>query len=527
MSRRRLIPAIAGSLALATLTLMPLSSATAEPTGVPAADDIVGAGSDTTMFALDNLAYGTTIDGVFVPGYNQGKTSALLQSWDAGPSYTANITPKAGAAETTRPNGSGDGKSRLYGSGDNPAFNFARSSSALSSTEVSNGLWAVPFAADGLKMAVDSANTNAPAGVTAKQLVDIYQGTTTNWKDLGGQDAPIHPLIPQAGSGTRSFFLGLLKAANGGVDITLDTTKVKETQEHSDTDIKADPDAIAPFSTGRARSLSTVKLLADSAHGGFDATRAVYDVVRQADLTAPWFAPIFGENGFICSDAAKTLIYAGGLDQLARSNGTTGVCGQPTQGTTTDFTLNGASSSHATATKLGVTISGQKVSLKATVSSDSLTPVGSVTFKDGTKTVGTVNVQGGVGLKTLTGVAPGSHSYKAVYTSSSSLFTGSTSAVRTVAVKGASKTTVSMKSTFSATTRQKAIVAVTTLGHAAAGKVLAKLGTKTLASGALSRGKVTITLPKLTRGKHTLTFAYLGNATTAASRATKTVTVTR
>ena len=527
MSRRRLSPVLAGSLALAALTLMPLSSASADPTGTPAADDIVGAGSDTTMFALDNLAYGATIDGVFVPGYNQGKTSALLQTWDAGPSYSPNITPKTGAAQTTRPNGSGDGKSRLFGSGDNPAFNFARSSSALSSTEVSAGLWAVPFAADGLKMAVDSASTNAPAGVTAKQLVDIYQGTVTNWKDLGGQDAPIHPLIPQSGSGTRSFFLAQLKAANGGVDITLDTTKVKETQEHSDTDIKADPDAIAPFSTGRARSFSTVKLLTDTAHGGFDATRAVYNVVRQADLTAPWFAPIFGKDGFICSDAAKPLIYAGGLSQLQRNNGTNGVCGEPTQGATTDFTLNGASSSHATTTKLGATVSGQKVTLKATVASDSLTPVGSVTFKDGTKTVGTVNLQGGVALKTLTGVAPGSHTYKAVYTSGSSLFTGSTSSVRSVSVKGASKTTVSMKSTFPATTRQKAVVAVTTLGHAATGKVVVKLGAKQVAAGTLANGKVTITLPKLARGKHTLTFSYLGNTTTAASRATKTVTVTR
>lgn len=527
MSRRRLSPVLTGSLALAALTLVPLSSATADPTGTPAATDIVGAGSDTTMFAMDNAAYGTTIDGTFVPGYNQGKTSALLQTFDAGPDYSPNITPKVGAAETTRPNGSGDGKSRLYGTGNNPAFDFARSSSALSSAEVSAGLWAIPFAKDGLEMAVDATSTNAPAAVTPQQLVSIYQGQTTNWKDLGGKDAPIHPLIPQSGSGTRSFFLAQLKAANNGVDITLDTTKVKETQEHSDTDIKADPDAIAPFSTGRARSFSTIKLLADGAHGGFDATRAVYNVVRGADLNAPWFAPIFGTDGFLCSDAAKPLIYAGGLDQLQRPSGGAGVCGQPTQSATTDFAVNGASTKHATTTALAAAASAQKVTLKATVASDGITPVGSVTFKDGTKTVGTVNLQGGVGLKTLTGVAPGSHSYKAVYTSSSSLFTGSTSGTKTVSVKGASKTTVSMKSTFSATTRQKAVVTVTTLGHAAAGKVVAKMGTKTLASGTLSAGKVTITLPKIAKGKHTLTFSYLGNTTTAASRATKTVTVTR
>jgi len=521
MSRSRFSALVAGSLAVGALGLLPLAgTASAEPTSTPAVTDIVGVGSDTTQFAMNYLIDGALVNGTQVDGYNHGRTSALLQSFDAaGSGLTASITPKQGAGSITRPNGSGAGKALLYGAGNNASIDYARSSSSLSTDEVSAGLWQVPFAVDGLKMAVDATSTHAPASIAATDVVKIYNGTYTDWAQLGGTAGTIAPLIPQAGSGTRKFFLDQLKAANGGVDVTL-AASVQETQEHSDTDLKANPDAIAPFSTGRAKTTPTIELL-----GGFNAKRALYNVVRAGDLGKAWFSGIFGETGFICSSAAKSLIEHAGFDQLARSNGTTGVCGEATQAATTDFATNDGTA-HATTSKVTGTATGQKVSLKVTVSSD-VTPAGQVRVLDGTKTVATKFLQGGVGLVSLSGVTPGTHSYKAVYTPASDYWTGSTSAAKSLAVKGASRTTVSMPSTFSTTRRVKATISVTTLGKPASGKVVVRMGTHQIAAGTLSAGQVTVLLPRLAKGKHTLTFAYLGNARTAASKVTKTVTVTR
>ena len=56
---------------------------------------------------------------------------------------------------------------------------------------------------------VDPANT--VEDLTKDQLTSIYDGTVTNWKDVGGNDAPIVVVGREAGSGTRGAFEELLK----------------------------------------------------------------------------------------------------------------------------------------------------------------------------------------------------------------------------------------------------------------------------------------------------------------------------
>ncbi len=141
-------------------------------------------------------------------------------------------------------------------------------------------------------------------------------------------------MLPQSGSGTRSFFLAQLKAANGNVDVTLASTVVS-VQEHDSAPIAADANAVGPFSTARfATASSGIKL-----EGGFSAQRAIYNVVRGSDLTASWYSGTFGPSGFLCSGAGLTLIQAAGFQQLAGAlDG--GVCGVATQTATTNFTVN-------------------------------------------------------------------------------------------------------------------------------------------------------------------------------------------
>ena len=326
---------------LATVLAGVIAASVAGPASAdftPQPKDIVGSGSDTTQFAMNNVADGAISSGLFAAGYNSG-ASARLVSWDAittdGLTHNS-ITLKAGTTPIVRPNGSTEGKALLWGATNNTAANFARSSSSLSAAEIAGNVYLVPFAKDGIELAVRASGHNSPASITPAQMVNIYKGTTTNWNQIGGTAGTIVPMIPQPGSGTRATFEAQLKAANGGVAVVLGAAVV-EVQEHDAAPIAANANAVAPFSTGRASFAPSISLVEGA--GSWAYTRALYNVVRQADLTKPFFSSIFGADGYLCSGGAQPLVEAAGFQQLAVSiDG--GVCGVPTQAATSNFTVN-------------------------------------------------------------------------------------------------------------------------------------------------------------------------------------------
>lgn len=57
---------------------------------------------------------------------------------------------------------------------------------------------------DGIALLVNPNNT--VKDITLEQVKDIYTGKITNWKDLGGKDAPIVVVSREEGSGTRDAF---------------------------------------------------------------------------------------------------------------------------------------------------------------------------------------------------------------------------------------------------------------------------------------------------------------------------------
>lgn len=516
MSARRYVAGLAVA-AAAVATLANTTAAHADPSFTPKADDIVGAGSDTSQFALAYLANGLTIDGQAVAGYNAGRTSARLASFDATGGGT--VVLQEGAAAVTRPNGSSAGKNLLHGAGNNPHVDYARSSSGLNATEVSGGLWAFPFALDVLEMAT-ATTTNAPITLTEQQILKIYTGEITNWNQVGGTAGTIVPMIPQSGSGTRSFFESELKRINGGSTATLATT-VKEVQEHDDTLIKANPNAIAPFSAGRASLEGTVRLVG----GQFSAKRALYNVVRQADLENASITSLFAASGFVCSDDARPLIEAAGFDQLARvADG--GVCGEPTQAATSNFATNEFA---VTSTTLVATAGAGTVTLTATVAADGNAADGKVDFYEGETKVGTASLAQGRAVLNLTGVTPGQHSYSARFVPAvGARFEASDSTAVAVGVKVAASGSVALAP--SATTYGKSAKATVTLtgsGEAPTGTVKATVGSST-ATGTLNAGKAVLTLPAtVAAGTYTVKVAYAGDATYAAGSFTAKLTVAK
>ncbi|MEV4760393.1 substrate-binding domain-containing protein [Micromonospora sp. NPDC049559] len=286
-------------------------SAQADPgAGItPAATDIVGVGSDTTEFVVQDL----------VDLWNTTHTPKAYSFHATG---TSPITTKSGCASITRPNGSSAGITALLNTaavGGNDCVDFARSSRAITAAEDAT-LDAYAFATDGLRIAVPRDNDGAGSDVASNKPASLVLNTANlailyrcqadiagsnadfdgveEWSDLvAGATGTPRPMIPQAGSGTRSFFLqatglteaDLLTQSEGGC--------VQEVQEHDATPVNANAGAFAPFST--ARFVSTVapvktadngtnkpiNLLGDNIPSGdnaahFSATRQVFNVAK-------------------------------------------------------------------------------------------------------------------------------------------------------------------------------------------------------------------------------------------------------
>lgn len=76
---------------------------------------------------------------------------------------------------------------------------------ALTEKEIAQyGLKSYPFALDGVAVVVHP--SNPVSGLTARQVRDIFSGAITRWKDVGGNDAPIHLFSRDEASGTREVF---------------------------------------------------------------------------------------------------------------------------------------------------------------------------------------------------------------------------------------------------------------------------------------------------------------------------------
>lgn len=519
--RRTVAGALSGALVASALlaTQAPAAHA-ADPddtTFTPVAADLIGVGSDTSQHAVWSLANAWNAQSP-VPAFKVATFAAT-----GGGTITL---PTTGAV--TRPNGSGSGKNLLHGGTNNVDVDFARSSSTLNAGEISDGLQQFPFALDEMVMVVsNSTPSNAPASLTPAQIVGIYKGEITNWSQIDAtKSGVIAPKIPQSGSGTYAFFVAQLKAMNGGADVAL-AGSVASVQEHDDTAVKNDPNAIAPFSVGRAELLGET-LRTES---GWSAKRALYNVVRGVDVTDPEVQAVFGPTGFFCSDAARSLIRDAGFGQLdSEEDG--GVCGLQTTSPTSNFQLNGHDD---TPTAVGTTVNtaatspgARKVTLKATVAPN--TAAGTITFRDGATVVATgVAVVNGVATRALTSVKPGTHRYAAQFVpANAEAFTGSTDPTpASVLVRTTAAISESFPSAVARGARARGTITVALAGTTtkATGTVVVKLGTKVIGKGTLRSGKVTLTLARLTKGKKKLVVTWGGD--TLAPRTSKVFYVTQ
>lgn len=176
------------------------------------------------------------------------------------------------------------------------------------------GLVSFAFAIDGVALVANPANP--VAGLTGKQVADIFAGAITNWKDVGGKDAPITLYTREDGSGTREVFVE--KALKKGPQAP--TANVVNSNGAMKTAIAQDPNAIGYVGIGHLGE--TIKGLhfdgmvptqENAASGAYTVTRKLYMNTKGAPqgLTKAFIDYVFSPEG-------QEITKASGYIPLAR-----------------------------------------------------------------------------------------------------------------------------------------------------------------------------------------------------------------
>ena len=106
----------------------------------------------------------------------------------------------SGVTFTYNPTGSGSGIQAVQ----EGRCDIGLSSRQLKDEEIANGLEGTVLAYDGIAVIVNPENPVADLDV--ETIARLYTGEITNWKDVGGNDAPVVLIGREAGSGTRDGF---------------------------------------------------------------------------------------------------------------------------------------------------------------------------------------------------------------------------------------------------------------------------------------------------------------------------------
>ena len=184
----------------------------------------------------------------------------------------------------------------------NGTADIGNSSRSLKDEEKAAGVVENIVAIDGIAVCVDPANE--VADLTKEQLTNIYNGTITNWKEVGGADEPIIVIGREAGSGTRGAFEELVDLVDGCKYANeLDSTGAVIAK------VASTPGAIGYASLDalddsvKALSLEGVEATAENIKAGnyflsrpfVMATKG--EISEQNDLVQAWFDFVLGDEG--------------------------------------------------------------------------------------------------------------------------------------------------------------------------------------------------------------------------------------
>jgi hypothetical protein len=172
----------------------------------------------------------------------------------------------------------------------------------------------------------------------------------------------------------------------------------------------------------------------------------------------------------------------------------------------------------ALASNLNPSNYGQAVTFTATVNSAGPTPAGTVTFKNGTKAIGSVSLSGGTAQFSISTLVVGTSKITAIYGGDAG-HAGSTSPIVKQVVNKTTSATSIVSSVNPSKVGQKVKFTATVTSPTATptGKVAFMDGSTVLGTGVLTRGNASYITSTLSAGSHNITAVYAGNANISGS----------
>jgi hypothetical protein len=187
-------------------------------------------------------------------------------------------------------------------------------------------------------------------------------------------------------------------------------------------------------------------------------------------------------------------------------------------------TVNAAASTLALSANPASISFGASTVLTATLANT--TGTGTVTFFDGSKSLGTGTISGGAASFNATGFSGGTHSITAVYSGDTN-FAGSTSAPFSVTVVAAATTLNLVANPATIVFGSSTTLTATVSNTAATGTVTFKDGAATIGTATIASGIASAAVSSLLGGTHTITAIYSGDTNYSGSTSgATTVTVT-
>lgn len=192
----------------------------------------------------------------------------------------------AGAFRKTRP----DLRVDIEGGGSSAGLMAIRTKTAalaMSSRELKQndpqeaGLWRQILALDAIAIIVHP--DNPVASLSLSQIRGLFAGSVKSWKEVGGPDRPVHILVREEGSGTRSAFEELVMKDGKAETPIDDYALVQDSSGGVREVVRGDRDAVGFVSMGALNPY--VKAIA------VDGTTPTFETVRgkQYRLVRPFF----------------------------------------------------------------------------------------------------------------------------------------------------------------------------------------------------------------------------------------------
>jgi hypothetical protein len=365
-----------------------------------------------------------------------------------------------------------------------------------------------------------AAGTVLPAGTQTLSVTFTPKSTADYTTATGTVQLVVSPELPTITWATPAAIKYGTALSGTQLDATANVAGTFVYSPAAGTVLAAGPQTLSvtftPTNTNYATVTSSVSLTVNKA----SLTVTAQNASRAYGAANPTFSDTFA--GFVNGDTQSVVTGAASLTTTATTSSAVGTypitaalgtlsAANYTFSTFVNgtLTITQASSTVALASSANPSANGASVTFTATVSPSLAT--GTITFKDGSATLGTGAISSGQAAFSIATLAVGSHSITASYAGDAN-DNSSTSSVLTQTVNKANTTVTVTSSANPSAYGSSVTFTATVTPTTATGTMTFADGSTTLGTGIVSSGQATFSISTLAVGSHSITASYGGDA---------------